>query len=68
MALLNEMVAYSETSISRRKFILHYFGEKYDPRNDEAKMDDNLRFPKSKKGIKSTQKLNKSSFKNKRKI
>ena len=26
---------------------LVYFGEKYDPRNDEAKMDDNLRFPKS---------------------
>ena len=49
LALLNEMVAYSETSISRRKFILHYFGEKYDPRNDDAKMDDNLRFPKSKK-------------------
>ena len=49
LALLNEMVAYCETSISRRKFILHYFGEKYDPRNDDAKMDDNLRFPKSKK-------------------
>ena len=24
LALLNEMVAYAETSISRRKFILHY--------------------------------------------
>ena len=30
IALLNEMVAYAETSISRRKFILHYFGEYFD--------------------------------------
>ena len=49
LALLNEMVAYAETSISRRKFILHYFGEEYDPElNDLEKMDDNVRFPKSK--------------------
>ena len=48
MALLQEMVAYAETSISRRKFILHYFGEFYDERLDEHKMDDNVRFPKSK--------------------
>ena len=48
MALLQEMVAYAETSISRRKFILHYFGEFYDDRLDEHKMDDNVRFPKSK--------------------
>jgi len=48
MALLQEMVAYAETSISRRKFILHYFGELYDERLDEHKMDDNVRFPKSK--------------------
>ena len=49
-ALLNDMVAYAETSISRRKFILHYFGEKYSVRNEnEAKMDDNMRFPKPKK-------------------
>ena len=48
MALLQEMVAYAETSISRRKFILHYFGESYDERVDEHKMDDNIRFPKSK--------------------
>jgi ATP-dependent DNA helicase RecQ len=51
-ALLNEMVAYAETSISRRKFILHYFGEKYSVKNDdEAKMDDNMRFPKHKKEV-----------------
>lgn len=48
MALLQEMVAFAETSISRRKFILHYFGEFYDERLDEHKMDDNVRFPKSK--------------------
>ena len=48
-ALLNDMVAYAETSISRRKFILHYFGEKYSAKNEnEAKMDDNMRFPKPK--------------------
>ena len=46
-ALLNEMVAYAETSISRRKFILHYFGEHFDSENGEgADMDDNMRFPK----------------------
>ena len=51
-ALLNDMVAYAETSISRRKFILHYFGEKYSAKNDdEAKMDDNMRFPKHKKEV-----------------
>ena len=48
MALLQEMVAYAETSISRRKFILHYFGEFYDEALDAQKMDDNVRFPKSK--------------------
>ena len=47
-ALLNEMVSYAETSISRRKFILHYFGEDFDTGNDLRKMDDNLRFPKTK--------------------
>ena len=48
-ALLNEMVAYAETSISRRKFILHYFGEEFDSEKGEgAHMDDNMRFPKSK--------------------
>ncbi len=45
-ALLNEMVSYAETSISRRKFILHYFGEVFNVEDDLKKMDDNLRFPK----------------------
>ena len=49
MALLNEMVAYAETSISRRKFILHYFGEVFDTeKGDPNKMDDNVRYPKTK--------------------
>lgn len=28
--LLNEIVSYAETSVCRRKFILHYFGERFD--------------------------------------
>ena len=48
-ALLQEMVAYAETSMSRRKFILHYFGEEFDEINgDGAEMDDNTRNPKPK--------------------
>jgi len=48
-ALLNEIVAYAETSISRRKFILHYFGEHFDSETGEgADMDDNMRYPKTK--------------------
>ena len=48
-ALLQEIVAYCETSISRRKFILHYFGEEFDEVNGEgADMDDNARNPKEK--------------------
>ncbi|MBC2840009.1 RecQ family ATP-dependent DNA helicase [Robiginitalea sp. SC105] len=48
-ALLQEIVAYAETSISRRKFILHYFGEEFDEVNGEgADMDDNVRNPKEK--------------------
>ncbi len=48
-ALLQEIVAYAETSMSRRKFILHYFGEEFDGVNgDGADMDDNARNPKPK--------------------
>ncbi|NNM17485.1 MAG: RecQ family ATP-dependent DNA helicase, partial [Croceitalea sp.] len=48
-ALLQEIVAYAETSMSRRQFILHYFGEAFDAVNGEgAKMDDNARNPKPK--------------------
>ena len=52
-ALLQDIVAYAETSSSRRKFILHYFGEEFDEINGEgANMDDNVRFPKEKKEAK----------------
>ena len=48
-ALLQEVVAYAETSMSRRKFLLHYFGEEFDEVNgDGADMDDNVRNPKIK--------------------
>jgi len=46
-ALLQEVVAFAETSVSRRKFILHYFGEDFDEKTGEgADMDDNVRNPK----------------------
>lgn len=52
-ALLQEIVAYAETSMSRRKFILHYFGEEFDAINGEgADMDDNARNPKPKEEAK----------------
>jgi ATP-dependent DNA helicase RecQ len=48
-ALLQEVVAYAETSISRRKFLLHYFGEEFNSETgDGADMDDNVRNPKKK--------------------
>ena len=47
--LLQEVVAYSETSLNRRKFLLHYFGEDFDEINgDGANMCDNSKFPKEK--------------------
>ncbi|UOB17212.1 DNA helicase RecQ [Abyssalbus ytuae] len=53
-ALLQDMVAYAETSMSRRKYILHYFGEEFDEVNGEgADMDDNVRNPKKKHEAKS---------------
>ncbi|WP_340157946.1 DNA helicase RecQ [uncultured Maribacter sp.] len=52
-ALLQEVVAYAETSMSRRKFMLHYFGEDFDEVNGEgADMDDNTRNPKEKEEAK----------------
>jgi ATP-dependent DNA helicase RecQ len=48
-ALLQEVVAYAETSMSRRKFLLHYFGEEFDNETGEGgDMDDNVRNPKVK--------------------
>ncbi|WP_213520147.1 DNA helicase RecQ [Nonlabens sp.] len=49
-ALLQEMVGYSETSMSRRQYILHYFGEQFDPATGAGgDMDDNMRNPKPQK-------------------
>ena len=48
-ALLQEVVAFAETSMSRRKFLLHYFGEEFDNETGEGgMMDDNMRHPKAK--------------------
>jgi ATP-dependent DNA helicase RecQ len=48
-ALLQEVVGYAETSMSRRKYLLHYFGEDFDEVNGlGADMDDNARNPKKK--------------------
>jgi ATP-dependent DNA helicase RecQ len=47
MLLLQEVIAYAETSMSRRQYLLHYFGEEWDPVNGAgAGMDDNSRSPK----------------------
>ncbi|MGB2127964.1 MAG: RecQ family ATP-dependent DNA helicase [Flavicella sp.] len=48
-ALLQEVVGYAETSMSRRKYLLHYFGEEFDEVNGlGAEMDDNTKHPKQK--------------------
>jgi len=48
-ALLQEVVGYAETSMSRRKYLLHYFGEEFDEVNGlGANMDDNVVNPKKK--------------------
>ena len=52
-ALLQDIVAFAESSISRRKYILHYFGEEFDNETGEGgDMDDNVRYPKKKKEAK----------------
>ncbi|CAM1354038.1 RecQ family ATP-dependent DNA helicase [Tenacibaculum insulae] len=46
-ALLQEVVGYAETSMNRRKYLLHYFGEEFDAiTGDGADMDDNMKNPK----------------------
>ena len=48
-ALLQEVVGYAETSMNRRKYLLHYFGEEFDVElGSGANMDDNSRNPKKK--------------------
>ncbi|MFA9211911.1 MAG: RQC domain-containing protein, partial [Moraxellaceae bacterium] len=43
--LLSEIVSYSETSVCRRKFILHYFGEVFDEKGCHE-MCDNCKHPR----------------------
>jgi ATP-dependent DNA helicase RecQ len=49
--LMDEIIAYTETSACRRKFLLHYFGEPYDEGKCE-KMCDNCKSPKEKVEVK----------------
>lgn len=44
--LMQEVMAYAETTACRRKFLLHYFGEYYNDENCN-KMCDNCRHPKA---------------------
>ena len=45
--LLHEIVSYAETSVCRRKFILHYFGESFEEKNCNE-LCDNCRDPREK--------------------
>src|SRR5690606_14021658 len=46
LQLLNEVQGYAETSMSRRQYILYYFGEQFDPVNGAgAGMCDNFTNP-----------------------
>ena len=44
--LINETVAYCESSVCRRKILLNYFGEEYDAPRCNNKMCDNCNSPK----------------------
>lgn len=46
--LLTEIVSYAETSVCRRKFILHYFGETFEESNCNA-FCDNCKHPRERK-------------------
>lgn len=54
--LMDEVMAYAETSTCRRKFLLHYFGEDYDE-SQCSDMCDNCRHPKQKVEVKDAMKL-----------
>ncbi|MDC9721385.1 MAG: RecQ family ATP-dependent DNA helicase [Urechidicola sp.] len=57
-ALLQEVVGYCETSMSRRKYLLHYFGEEFDEKTGlGGDMDDNVKNPKKKHEAKEDVKL-----------
>jgi ATP-dependent DNA helicase RecQ len=48
--LMEEVIAYAETSSCRRKFLLHYFGEEFDDTNC-SNMCDNCKYPKQKEEV-----------------
>ena len=57
LMLLKEVKNFAKSSISRRKYLLSYFGEKYDStRYNDQEMDDNSKNPKEK--INAIEKLN----------
>ena len=49
--LMQEVMAYAETTACRRRFLLHYFGEEYDDSRC-SNMCDNCRYPKEKIEVK----------------
>lgn len=49
--LMQEVMAYAETTACRRRFLLHYFGEEYDDANCKE-MCDNCRHPKERIEVK----------------
>jgi ATP-dependent DNA helicase RecQ len=55
--LLHEIVSYAETSVCRRKYILHYFGEQFDETRC-SELCDNCKFPRERiEGIEYVQTL-----------
>jgi len=54
--LMEEVIAYSETSTCRRRFLLHYFGEEFEESSCN-KMCDNCKHPKLKEEVKDNMKL-----------
>lgn len=49
--LMQEVMAYAETTACRRRFLLHYFGEEFDDKRCEGRCD-NCRHPKEKIEVK----------------
>jgi ATP-dependent DNA helicase RecQ len=54
--LMEEVIAYAETSTCRRRFLLHYFGEEYETETC-GDMCDNCKHPKRKEEVKDQMKL-----------
>ncbi len=50
LQLMDEIIAYSETSACRRKYLLHYFGEEFDDEGCD-KMCDNCKDPREKQEV-----------------